>query len=188
MKKIVLIISLIINLIACQPYKDVVIDPYAPRFVTYDQTRMYFKNVRASYYSAAKITQTKLSNDLNILIYNKAIQDSTQAVLQLHLVLNDKNENAYIMLAPNVFFEGYQHFKIFWKNKEAGLHNVIGYKQGGMSEQFYVATKIYNLLNQDDISFEIEIGNKKLPFLDTIEERNAFRVTMIDYYRLVTLL
>ncbi|KXX70342.1 hypothetical protein [Flammeovirga sp. SJP92] len=188
MKKLLFILTITLISTACQPYKDVIIDPFAPKFVTYDQTRMYFKNVRASYYDKVDLPQTDTATHMNVLLYNKAVQDSTQAIINLHLVTIDSNDNAFIMLAPNEFFKGYQLFKVHWVDHGNELKGEIRYKQGGMADQFLFTSEIYNLLNKDDVTFEIEFGDKRVPFLDTIEEKNAFRITMIDFYRLVTLL
>ncbi|WP_044210997.1 hypothetical protein [Flammeovirga sp. OC4] len=188
MKKLLIVLTLITITIACQPYKDVVIDPFAPKFVTFDQTRMYFKNVRASYYNKVSLPQTDTTTHMNVLLYDKAVQDSTQAIINLHLVTVDNNDNAFIMLAPNEFFKGYQHFRVHWVDHKDDFKGEIRYKQGGMADQFLFCSEIYNLLNKDEVTFEVEFGNKRVPFLDTVEEKNAFRITMIDFYRLVTLL
>ncbi|NME66660.1 hypothetical protein [Flammeovirga aprica] len=189
MKRLLLIILTTCCItIACQPYKEVVIDPFRPKFVTFDQTRMYFKNVRASYYKEVNIAQLDTTSQMKVLLYDKAVEDSTQAIINLHLVTVDQKGNAFIMLAPNEFFKGYQLFKVHWVDHVNGLKGEIRYKQGGMPDQFLFTTEIYNLLNKGNVTFEIEFGNKRVPFLDTVEEKNAFRITMIDFYRLVTLL
>ncbi|NLR90858.1 MULTISPECIES: hypothetical protein [Flammeovirga] len=185
MKKLILLLSTLLT-IACQPYKDVIIDPLRPKFVTYDQTRMYFQNIRASYYDIIKAE--KQHPDVTIYKYDKSVSDTTKAIIQLHLLYNPTQDNVFVMLSPNPYFEGYMHYTVKWTNTETGLWDEIRYKQGGMQEQFRFATEIYNMLNQDDIAFEIRFGDKTVPFLTTMDERNAFRITMIDFYRLVGLL
>lgn len=174
--------------ISCQPYKDIVIDPYAPKFVTYDQTRMYFNNVRASYYNTVSTPQSEKAEDTDVLLYSKSVIDTTQAIVNLHLVNVPKKENTFIMVSPNAYFNGYQIFTVYWKDHIKGVKGEIRYKQGGMADQFLFATEIYNLLNREDVTFEVAFGDKRESFLNTLKERNAFRITMIDYYRLVGLL
>ncbi|MBB6459746.1 hypothetical protein [Flammeovirga kamogawensis] len=184
--KRILSLTLLLFTFACQPYKDIVIDPFAPKFVTFDQTRMYFNNVRATYYDI--IPHKQSSETTTIYRYDKSVIDSTKAIIQLHIVSIPTKDNAFIMLAPNQFFKGYQHFTVHWKNTDTNQIGEIRYKQGGMPDQFLFATEVYNLLNKEDIEYEITFGDSRTPFLTTIQERNAFRLTLVDFYRLVTLL
>ncbi|MBB3700204.1 hypothetical protein KMW28_14470 [Flammeovirga yaeyamensis] len=182
MKHLALLI--LFTLLSCGQHKEIYIDPNKPKFETLDQGRMFFKNVRAPYYDLIKVPQA--TDDMIVYQIGKAVQDTTKAIIQLHIVFHETTQNAYIMLSPNQTFDGYMHYKVKWTD-DTGLWNEIRYQQGSMNEQFKFATEIYNTLKKDNIKYEISFGDKTLPFLTTEEEREAFRITLVDYYRLVAL-
>lgn len=175
---------LLLLLFSCQSHKNIYIDPNQPKFDTLDQTRMFFKNVRASYYDIIDADQA--TDDIQIYQISKSVEDSTKAIIQLHIVFHEKTQNAYIMLSPNNTFDGYMHYKVKWTDS-SGFWDEIRYQQGGMKEQFTFVTEIYNALKKDGVQFEITFGDKTMSFLSTKKEREAFRITLVDYYRLVAL-
>ncbi|ANQ47741.2 hypothetical protein MY04_0359 [Flammeovirga sp. MY04] len=179
-----LALFILFTLISCGQHKEIYIDPNKPKFETLDQGRMFFKNVRAPYYDLIKVPQA--TDDMIVYQIGKAVHDTTKAIIQLHIVFHETTQNAYIMLSPNQTFDGYMHYKVKWTD-DTGLWNEIRYQQGSMNEQFKFATEIYNTLKKDNFKYEISFGDKTLPFLTTEEEREAFRITLVDYYRLVAL-
>ncbi len=168
-------------LMGCNTKNNGKLDLEKPSFQTYDDTEMFFKNVRQIYYELENQENTQLK-----LYRLKKQNQSTQArpILNLALVHNWRYDEAYLLLEPNDFFENPRQISLQWTLPQEKSTGLIQLKSGSKEAMLVFAYQIYQrlLLNCD---LALEQAGKKHPFLADKQEREAFRVSVADYLRLI---
>ncbi|OEK02685.1 hypothetical protein BFP97_14640 [Roseivirga sp. 4D4] len=162
----------------CNPDKQTKVDKDKIVFTTDDASRLFFKNVRRIYYELEVMEAAKLD------IYRHKQRDlSTEApVINLAIVDNWRYDEAYLLLEPNEVIGKQNELTVQW---ELGEENgEIIYTPGNKTTQVAFTDKLYDRLQQG-CRFKLQINNNWVSFLDSDKSREAFRVTMFDYYRLV---
>lgn len=119
---------------------------------------------------------------LNVYRHKQRVLSTALPVLNLAIVDNWRYDEAYLLLEPNEFIGNSNELLVQWQLGE--VSNTIAYKQGNKTDQVAFADSLYNLLQQG-CRFKIQINDSWVSFLDSDKSREAFRVTMFDYYRLV---
>lgn len=147
-------------------------------FSTTDDSELFFVNVRQLYYDLEEIEAAKMK------VYRiKGRPESDQIILFPTIVWNWMYDEAYIIFEGNVELD--TNTKLLWINN--GDSGSVIYSGGDKMEQLKLATFIYNGLKKN-YNFKLNTGEKEIPFLVDKKEREAFRITMADYYRLVNVL
>lgn len=166
-------------LVACNPDKNTQINQAEITFKTSDSSKLYFKNIRQSYYDFEEMEAAKLE----IFRFKKRVLADDQPVINLSIVNNWRYDEAYILLEPNGFIQQ-DTLRIRWTNED-GLHNGSAeYAKGNKTEIVKFADAIYQQI-QNKSKFEIEIEGAWKPIFDNTLAKEAFRITMFDYYKLV---
>ncbi len=178
MNKGLVILILLCLVSGCNPDKRRKVDQGNIVFSTDDASRLFFKNVRRIYYELEAMDVAKL----NIYRHKQRVLSTDLPVLNLAIVDNWRYDEAYLLLEPNEFLGNSTELIVRWQMGEES--DTISYKQGNKADQVAFADSIYNLLQQD-CRFKIQIKDSWVSFLDSDKSREAFRVTMFDYYRLV---
>ncbi|MEN7550901.1 hypothetical protein AAG747_23475 [Rapidithrix thailandica] len=168
---------------ACNVDKKKTIPEEAIEFTTTDQSRMFFNNVRTLDYDQEEDDQT----DRVFYRIEERNTDTLPPVLNLCIVNDPFHYRAYIMLEPNAYFSQPYHFEVVWKDSLLNTSGSISFQEGNIIEQYLFITKLYNKLLAQ-CQFYIKEENMEIPLLNTAQEREAFRKTMIDYYRLINVL
>jgi hypothetical protein len=178
LKKYSYILGLIL-LIACGKVKQNLPENAQINFKTRSDTELYFKNVRQLDYDWEDQKNTKL----NLYRFAKRIKTNKKLLLNLVIVHNWRYNEAYLLVETNNFFPKNQPFKIFWRDKSGKLGEII-FKNGDKTSHFEFAYAIYQgILNE--YNFYQSLDNQLVAISDTPAERKAFRVTMLDYLKLV---
>lgn len=164
--------------LACNPDKQTKVDQSDITFTTDDASKLFFKNVRQSYYDMEEMEAAKL----NVFRYKKRDQSIDTPIIQLAIVDNWRFDEAYVLLEPNDYLNGESDFVVKWEL--SGESGKINYTQGNKSDQVAFADQLYERL-QGGYKLSIQINGTWLSFLDSEKSREAFRITMFDYYRLV---
>ncbi len=174
MKIKIVVVSLLLS--ACQIDRDKTVDRSKFTFKTGDDTELFFKNMRQSYY---ELEENKEAG-LNVFRLKKRIVDDSAAVLNLAIVVNYLQDEAYILLEPGKRLQQYDPLAVLWKD---AVSNSSGeFRLDAMNRE--------SMLEFGSLLFEGIEANYSLtlpdgaPFLASQAERQAFRITMSDYYRL----
>ncbi len=176
-------VVLLVLVFACHPDKNKQIDLTKPKFTTSDASELFFKNIRQSYYEKSEIKASKLD------VYR--IKDSPQESMPLFptIVINWRYDEAYLLLELNEQLRNLDTVKVVWEDSVANLSGTYLFAQSGnKASHYHFATKIYNSIQGGQQMYILEKKGQKLSFLQNRPEREAFRKTMFDYYRLVNLL
>ncbi len=181
MKHIFPVLCGLLLLNACQPSKPKIFDIENPSFQTHSDTELFFKNVRQIYYQLEEQTQSKLKL-YRLKRQNTKTQD--RPIINLTLVHNWRYNEAYLLPEPNAFFKDPSAFTIHWKNPASEENGEILFERGNKKILLKFAYQLYQKL-KDDAQFWVLEQDKKYPFLADKQEREAFRVSMADYLRLI---
>jgi len=166
-----------IVLLGCNPDKQTKVDQGEITFVTDAASILFFKNVRQIYYDLEEMEAAKL----RIFRHKKRDQSQEKPIINLAIVDNWRYDEAYLLLEPNEQLDR-TALTVKWKNSEGS--GEISYRQGNKSEQVAFADQLYERIQQG-CTFSIQVDDTWSSFLDSEKSREAFRVTMFDYYRLV---
>lgn len=169
-------------LLSCNVDKEKNISSTNPRFSTSDPSELFFKNIRQNSYDKEELAAGKMI--VNRMIGRSLVND--YPVINLAIVINWRYDESYILIEPNEYFETPTTINVAWENSKDGSRGQYLYEEGNKESQFLLATNIYTSLLRGDKLF-IKKDDVLTPFLVNSAEREIFRKTMLDYYRLVDL-
>jgi hypothetical protein len=170
---------LVLVLVACNPDKQTQVDQSEITFKTTDSSKLYFKNIRQSYYDLEEMEAAKLE----IFRFKKRAQGDERPVINLSIVNNWRYDEAYILLEPNELVQQ-DTLKVRWKSADGLKTDSIIYSRGNKTDIVKFADQVYQQI-QSKSEFEIELEGNWKQFLNESLDREAFRITMFDYYKLV---
>ena len=169
---------------ACNIDADRKVDTRQGRFATTDRTRLFFKNTRLLFYDLTE--QPNAQQELYRYADRSTATD--KPVINLLIVNKWINDKAYVMVEPNAALQGLDTLNVRWQapnNVETG--SVMLPMSSAMPQHFQFTGGIYDKM-QEGCTFQVETAEGWQPVFDDNTTREAFRVTMLDYYRLVGLL
>lgn len=166
-------------LVACNPDKQTQVDQSEITFKTTDSSKLYFKNIRQSYYDLEEMEAAKLE----VFRFKKRAQGDERPVINLSIVNNWRYDEAYLLLEPNGYIQQ-DTLKLRWKSADGLKTDSIFYSRGNKTDIVKFADQVYQQI-QSKSEFEIELEGNWKRFLNESLDREAFRITMFDYYKLV---
>ncbi len=170
-------------LVQCAVDNKKIIDPDQPQFDTTDPSELFFKNVRALYYDKEENQAGKL--EIFRIKRNAASVDST--ALNVVIVLNWRLDQAYVLIESDGLLAGERVVTLVWEDEQEGDRGSAAFDLNDKNSQFTLASTIYGYILKRYNLYYLENG-KKRPLLASKEAREAFRITMFDFYNLVELL
>lgn len=180
MKRLSAFIIILLALSACNPAKDKKVDQTTIGFKTDESSKLFFKNVRRSYYDVEVMEEAKLE----IYRLEKRVKESDVPVLNISIVNNWRYDEAYILLEPNSAAGLLTDLLIHWEN-ENGNSGEIRLAGGNKKNQLDFAAQVYDQI-QEGSQFYIAQNGEQLSILSDSKSREAFRITMFDYFRLTS--
>jgi len=180
MKRSYLIFFLIPILFACDPDRKKKVDPNKSKFETLESSELFFKNMRQSYYDLDE----KRKAGIEIYRLQDRLDDDKQPLINLSIIYNWRIDEAFIYVEPNPFFKDSTKFTIVWKDTLTQQQGEFAFTKGNRESHFKFTAKVYNsILDEHKLFYKEE--DELFPLLDTEVERDVFRVTMFDFFRLV---
>ncbi len=183
MEKILCFLFLTVGLLACNPDKERKVNSAEAKFTTSDASELFFKNVRQGYYDKETMDAAKL----NIYRIKERNQDGNQPIINLAIVINWRYDEAYVLTEPNAYLQQQDTLTIFWQDTVQQKQGIYEYLPGSKEMHYQFASHIYNSLQDKHQLYTESPEGEQVPFLARRAEREAFRKTMMDYYRLVDL-
>lgn len=170
------VISLLI--FSCNPDKNAKIDLSQLDFKTDDSSKLFFKNIRQPFYEKEEMEAAKLET----FRLKKRERSDDFPVINIAIVNNWRYDEAYILLEPNVAAGPTGQLKVKWKKE--GQEGEIIFEGGNKMKHLQFASMIYTRI-LEQCEFQIYLSNKWENLFNTEKTREAFRITMFDYYRLI---
>lgn len=175
MKKIVLFFF--IFSLACNPDKATRIISNEAKFNTSDASELFFKNVRQTYYERNEIEAAKID-----FYKNKKLLKEEPLIFPL-IVHNWREDEAYILLEFDEKIAEQEQLSLLWQDSTGNFSGEL-YPLVNKKVHFSIVSDIYNhLLNEDNIY--VKIHQDTVTLFSNQAAREGFRITMVDFYRLV---
>ncbi len=165
-------------LFACNPDKERAVDKDNQKFETKDPNRLFFKNVRQLYYHLKEENDGKIQ----ILSLKSRVEEPERPTINVDLINNWYLDKAFPMLVFSSHFDSLDqiNIKIFYPDGANEL--LIFDKSAPMNDHFSVVTTLYNAILKNAT---FEAMDLQTPLFTDKDEKDGFRITMVDYYRLV---
>lgn len=173
------LIGIILVLSACNPDKNKEVDQTTISFTTNDASKLFFKNLRQPYYDKEEMAVAKL----DVYRLKKRNTTNERPVINLAIVNNWRYDEAYLLLEPNSFLH-LDQLSVKWVKENTGEEGTVSFENGNKRSIVRFADQIYALLQQE-AKLTVSVEDKSMDILEKAEDREAFRITMVDYYRLV---
>jgi len=146
-------------------------------FKTYDDTELFFKNMRQSYYDMEEIPAAKIK-----VFRFKKKNEMEVRLLGVAIVMEWVNDRANILVEPDLVLGSMSTLKVVCSSPDH-QPTIIAMDAAGRESMLEFATQIYEGISQKR-QFHTIVGTDSIPILTNRVAREAFRVTMSDYYRL----
>ncbi len=160
-------------LAGCNPDRNKFVNPDSPRFDTSASSEMFFKNVRKIYYS--------LSTDVTgreQFRMRHAKTDPTLPEFNLCIIADWKNDRAYILFEPNAVLGDTVLVR------RSDTQEQFRYVPGPIENHYLFVSQLYGCIQQKTDLQVYAQGNWQNAF-PTTAQRETFRKTLVDFYRLV---
>ena len=166
-------------LLSCRLDGDKAVDRNKFSFRTGDDTELFFKNLRQSYYDLEELK----SANLNVFRLKKRPGETGRPVVNVAIVMNWVEDEAYILVEPGVLLQNELSLKVSWKDTVKNETGSVVLEGRGKENMLEFASQLYEGVIARRV-FQIEHQGQLVNFLHTPEDREAIRITMSDYYRL----
>lgn len=157
------------------------VDKNQATFRTTADSRLYFRNVRQIYYDKEIQPNTRLE----LYRFGKRNKSQDRPVINVLIANNWLHDEAYLLIEPNSYFENPQTIEITWqdtKNQQSGTYT---FAPGSKEDHFRFVTALYqSILAGHQLMVKDKNGNPA-PLFTSEGDRDNFRKTVKDYFRLV---
>ncbi|GAB4335432.1 MAG: hypothetical protein OHK0038_13140 [Flammeovirgaceae bacterium] len=175
----ILLISILIS-VSCKIDKDKPIDITQARFQTTNSSILFFRNIRVPYYDKVEMDEAKMNQ---FRLKERNLGDSIP-IINLCILEAWLRDEAYIYIEPNKLLTNTDTLSIIWKDPLSDSTGVYHFVEGDREMHYRFATQIYTSI-QKQHSFFVKIDDKICPFMQNESDRETFRKTLVDFYRLV---
>ena len=169
--KIRLFSIIVLFLTSCDPEINEPVKEEALNFTTSDASEIFFKNIRKSYY----LVEERKEQGIDLYTFEDQNSDAYYPLIVVSIVHNWRNDNAFLMASPNTYIPQDARLLIDQDTMEIAQPN--------MTAQLLFLTKIYNAIVEEKTMQLLSQGDP-LSFFDQQEDRDNFKTTLFDYYRL----
>lgn len=173
------LVLVLLLIFSCNPDKTKEVDQTTISFKTNDASKLFFKNIRQTYYDKEEMEAAKLE----IYRLKKRNTLNEGAVINLAIVNNWRFDEAYLLLEPNSLLQ-LDQLSVKWINEKTKTQGVITFENGNKESIVKFADQLYAQIQQES-DFSVVVNEKNIDILKSPGDREAFRITMVDYYRLV---
>jgi hypothetical protein len=177
--KISFLLILVALVSACTSDADKRIDAEKLEFATTDESELYFKNVRQSDYELVEMTDA----GINIFRSKSRTAEADYPLLTLAIAHNWRVDRGYLFLEPSESMP-----------KDAFVLTIVDEKGEKMELQYstedHIDDKSKLVVNlytaiQDGKKIFWNDGSTEVEVLDKPTDKEAFRITALDYYKLI---
>lgn len=153
------------------------------KFSTTADSRLFFKNVRQIYY----YKEIKENTKLEVYRFGRRNVAQNLPVINLALVNNWSYDEAYVLVEPGPYFDNMDRIEVEWTDKANKQSGVYRFAFGSKESHFKFASEIYESIKA---KHQLLVYNQEKQWVNLFQsetDKDNFRKTMVDYYRLVNL-
>lgn len=183
MKNRLITCGMCLLLFACNPDKHKKVSADEFHFSTSASSVLFFKNVRQIFYERTE------NNAAKAIVYRmrERVHDETKPLLYPAIVLLWAQDEAAVILEGNQFLANADTLRFLWEDTVRKQSGEYFFPNGDRRTHYKLAAQIYHSI-QEEHRLWLQTDSGRIPFFVTEREREPFRKTMIDYFRLVNVL
>jgi hypothetical protein len=174
-----LFFGLIILLAACTSDADRRIDREKLEFETTDESKLYFKNVRQSDYDLVEME----SAGINIFRAKSRTVEANYPLLTLAIAHNWRIDRCYLFLEATESMPK-EAFDLIIVDEKGEKKEIKYATEDHIDEKSKVVVDLYTAI-QDGKKIFWKSDTSEVEILDKPEDREAFRITALDYYKMI---
>jgi hypothetical protein len=180
MKNLIFIFILII--FSCSVNTSEKVELEKLRFNYSDDAYIFFRNMRQTNYDLEVMEE----GGWRIYRHEDRQRDTTDFYFNISLVVNWRVNRVYPIIEMTKSIDK-ESFQVYWEAIESTEKGNISMEGEKRRDEMIFASKLYNKM-VEEVEIYVNYKNKKHPlFLDS-EKREAFRVSMYDFYRMTGVL
>jgi len=164
--------------IGCKIDRNREIDREKFTFKTGDDTELFFKNVRQVYYN-----NSVMPGNREVFRHPDRCTTPQSPCLSLAIVGNFDLNEAYILIETTDALAALDSLVITATDSLQQTHSIV-LAERGKDLMLEFATQIYESMEQQQQLMLKANGGDTVPLFKSDDEREAFRVTLADYFRL----
>ena len=152
------------------------------RFSYTDDAYIFFRNMRQTHYDLEVMEE----GGWRIYRHEDRQQDTTDFYFNVSLVVNWKLNRVYPIIEMTERFKK-EGLVVEWRaleSEESGKITLEGIKR---RDEMLFVSRIYNKMTEE-VEFFISIENQKTPLFPNTDAKEAFRISLYDFYRMTGLL
>jgi len=172
------LILIILSLSGCKIDRDKKVDRARFQFETGDDSELFFRNVRQIYYDRNSPDGTWQAYRLS-----DRYRGNERPLILPVFVINWLKDEAYLLIDTNEILSEEDYLEVIIKDPANGKSDTLTLNQRGRDRMLEFASKIYEAI-QSGKKINVKSKGEFLPVLNEDIDREIFRITMSDYYRL----
>jgi hypothetical protein len=178
--KMSLFFGLIVLFTACTSDADKRIDAEKLEFNTTDESELYFKNVRQSEYDLAEMENA----GINIFRAKSRTAEADYPLLTLAIAHNWRIDKCYLFLEPSESMPKEEFDLIIVDEKTSERKELKYTAEDHIDDKSRVVVDLYTAI-QDGKKIFWNNGSSEVEILDKQADRESFRITALDYYKMI---
>ncbi|MCS6968222.1 MAG: hypothetical protein RMJ44_05735 [Cytophagales bacterium] len=177
------LLLLAVQLTHCNPDKYKKVSTEEVHFGTSASSVLFFKNVRQIFYERQENKAAKA------IIYRlrERARDASIPLLYPTIVLLWAQDEASVILEKNEFLAHTDTLCFIWEDTARHLSGQYVFPNGDRRSHYKLAAQLYHSIQEKHLLW-LKTDSANIPFFTTEHQREPFRKTMIDYFRLVNVL
>ena len=172
------LILIILSLPGCKIDHDKRVDRVKFQFETGDDSELFFRNVRQLYYDRKSPDGT-----WQAYRFSDRYRGNDRPVILPVIVINWLKDEAYLLIETNEMLGEEDYLEVIITDSVTSKSDTLILNQRGRERMLESGSRLYEAI-QANQKIEVRSKGKFLPLLKEDIDRETFRVTMSDYYRL----
>jgi hypothetical protein len=171
-------------LFSCNLSPEKKVNQNLAKFSTSADSRLFFKNVRQIYYDRDLPENTRLE----VYRFSKRNLAPDKPVINIALVNNWLYDEAYVIVEPSAYFDNMSFIEVTWQDAATKQSGVYRFAHGPKDTHFKFASEIYQSVLANHTLLVFNKNKQWVELFQSEADRDSFRKTMKDFYRLVNLI
>jgi hypothetical protein len=173
------LILIIMLLPGCKIDRDKKVDRVKFQFETGDDSEIFFRNVRQIYYDRT----SPPDGTWQAYRFSNRYHGNARPVILPVIVINWLKDEAYLLIDTNEMLSEEDYLEVIITDSVTSKSDTLTLNQRGREHMLEFGSKLYEAIQANE-KIEVRSKGKFLPVLNEDIDRETFRVTMSDYYRL----
>jgi len=166
------------SLAGCKIDRDKKVDRAKFQFEVGDDSELFFRNVRQIYYD-----RTSPDGTWQAYRFSDGYSGNERPLILPVIVINWLKDEAYLLIDTNELLSEEDYLEVIISDSSTAKSDTVILNQRGRERMLEFGSQLYEAI-QANQKMEVKSRGEFLPVLKENIDREAFRVTMSDFYRL----